>query len=74
MTLGMEADQELQLDRNAIASSRLSGLRNDLGLHGTQYSTCISILFVGQVTSIIRAREAWLTGVGIRSCRSHPTC
>ncbi|KAL4863451.1 hypothetical protein BDV12DRAFT_206453 [Aspergillus spectabilis] len=35
------------VDRNAIASARLNGLEDDLGLHGTQYNTCISILFVG---------------------------
>ncbi|KAH8653245.1 major facilitator superfamily domain-containing protein [Tricladium varicosporioides] len=35
------------LDRNAIANARLDGLEKDLGLHGSQYNTCISILFVG---------------------------
>ncbi|KAL4816236.1 major facilitator superfamily domain-containing protein [Aspergillus spinulosporus] len=35
------------VDRNAIASARLNGLEKDLGLQGTQYNTCISILFVG---------------------------
>ncbi|KAG4439784.1 hypothetical protein IFR05_004752 [Cadophora sp. M221] len=35
------------LDRNAIANARLGGLEKDLGLVGTQYNTCISILFVG---------------------------
>ncbi|KAM0545830.1 hypothetical protein ACHAPJ_011157 [Fusarium lateritium] len=35
------------LDRNAIAQARLNGLEDDLGLKGTQYNTCISILFVG---------------------------
>ncbi|KAL4932563.1 major facilitator superfamily domain-containing protein [Aspergillus undulatus] len=35
------------VDRNAIASARLNGLEDDLGLGGTQYNTCISILFVG---------------------------
>lgn len=37
------------LDRNAIANARLNDLEKDLGLEGTQYNTCISILFVGQV-------------------------
>lgn len=36
-----------QLDRNAIAQARLDGLEDDLGLVGSQYNTCISILFVG---------------------------
>ncbi|KAF7593586.1 hypothetical protein BBP40_011206 [Aspergillus hancockii] len=35
------------IDRNAIANARLNNLEDDLGLHGTQYNTCISILFVG---------------------------
>ena len=35
------------LDRNAIAQARLNNLEDDLGLEGTQYNTCISILFVG---------------------------
>ncbi|KAK1708766.1 vitamin H transporter [Colletotrichum lupini] len=35
------------LDRNAIAQARLDGLEKDLGLQGSQYNTCISILFVG---------------------------
>ncbi|KAE9582554.1 Major facilitator-type transporter hxnP [Colletotrichum fructicola] len=35
------------LDRNAIAQARLDGLEEDLGLEGSQYNTCISILFVG---------------------------
>ncbi|OBT56988.1 hypothetical protein VE04_03394 [Pseudogymnoascus sp. 24MN13] len=38
------------LDRNAIANARLNDLEKDLGLEGTQYNTCISILFVGQVS------------------------
>lgn len=35
------------LDRNAIALARLDDLEEDLGLTGTQYQTCVSILFVG---------------------------
>ncbi|KAE8354274.1 major facilitator superfamily domain-containing protein [Aspergillus coremiiformis] len=35
------------IDRNAIANARLNNLEDDLGLVGTQYNTCISILFVG---------------------------
>lgn len=34
---------------NAIAQARLNGMEKDLGLVGTQYNTCISILFVGYV-------------------------
>lgn len=35
------------LDRNAIALARLNHLEKDLNLHGTEYQTCVSILFVG---------------------------
>ncbi|KAJ0114087.1 vitamin h transporter [Diaporthe amygdali] len=35
------------LDRNAIAQARLDGLEDDLKLEGSEYNTCISILFVG---------------------------
>ena len=36
-----------KLDQNAIANARLNGLEKDLGLRGSQYNTCISILYVG---------------------------
>ncbi|OAG25840.1 MFS general substrate transporter [Alternaria alternata] len=36
-----------KLDQNAIANARLNGLEDDLGLVGSQYNTCISILYVG---------------------------
>lgn len=35
------------LDRNAMISARLNSMEEDLGLKGTQYQTCVSILFVG---------------------------
>lgn len=35
------------LDRNAIASTRLGGITQDLGLVGNQFQTSVSILFVG---------------------------
>ena len=35
------------LDHNVIAQARLDNLEEDLGLVGSQYKTCISILFVG---------------------------
>jgi MFS family permease len=35
------------LDRNAIALARLDDLEEDLGITDVQYSTCVSILFVG---------------------------
>ncbi|KAI1454136.1 major facilitator superfamily domain-containing protein [Annulohypoxylon moriforme] len=37
------------IDRNNIASARLGGLEEDLNLKGTQYQTCVSILFVGYI-------------------------
>lgn len=35
------------LDRNAIASTRLAGITQDLNLVGNQFQTSVSILFVG---------------------------
>jgi hypothetical protein len=37
------------LDRNAITLARLNGFQKDLGLTSSQYSTAISILFVGYI-------------------------
>lgn len=37
------------LDRNNIAAARLKGLQDDLKLTNTQYSTCLSILYVGYI-------------------------
>jgi MFS family permease len=37
------------VDRNAIAQARLNNLEEDLGMSGTQFNTCVSILFVGYV-------------------------
>lgn len=54
------------LDRNAMVSARINSLEEDLGLVGTQYQTCVSILFVGyllgQVPSNMimnRVKPAW---------------
>ncbi|KAF7557682.1 hypothetical protein G7046_g5975 [Stylonectria norvegica] len=38
------------LDKGAIASARLNHLEADLNLTGSQYNTCVSILFVGYIT------------------------
>ena len=40
------------LDRQNIASARLAGLPDDLGLNDSQYQTCVSILFVGYSKSM----------------------
>ncbi|GAP88183.1 putative nicotinamide mononucleotide permease [Rosellinia necatrix] len=37
------------LDRQNLASARLAGIEEELGLHGVQYETCVSILFVGYI-------------------------
>lgn len=37
------------LDRNNIAAARLKGLQADLNLDNTEYSTCLSILYVGYI-------------------------
>lgn len=46
------------LDRNNIATARLGTFEKDIGLHGTQYNTIISIFFVGYI----------LTQVGTDMC------
>ncbi|CAK7898350.1 high-affinity nicotinic acid transporter [[Candida] anglica] len=43
------------LDRNNIATARLAGLEEDIGLKGSEYQTCISILFVGYILMQIPA-------------------
>lgn len=54
------------LDRNAIALAKIDDIDVDLNLTGSQYQTCVSILFVGyilgQVPSnllITRVRPSW---------------
>ncbi|KAL2831136.1 major facilitator superfamily domain-containing protein [Aspergillus cavernicola] len=54
------------LDRNALVNGKLNSLTQDLNLVGTQYNTCVSILFVGyllgQVPSnmlLNRVKPAW---------------
>ena len=37
------------IDRNTLASARLNGLEDDLGMEGTDFNTAVSILFVGYV-------------------------
>lgn len=37
------------LDRNNMAAARLKGLQEDLNLTNTEYSTCLSILYVGYI-------------------------
>jgi hypothetical protein len=37
------------LDRNNIAAARLGGIQEDLNISDTQYSTCLSILYVGYI-------------------------
>ncbi|KAM0713560.1 hypothetical protein Q7P37_010522 [Cladosporium fusiforme] len=54
------------LDRNAMINGKLNSLAEDVNLQGTQYNTCVSILFVGyllgQVPSnmiLNRVRPSW---------------
>lgn len=54
------------LDRNAMVNGRLNTLEEDLGLKGSQYNTCVSILFVGYLCGQIpsnmilnRVRPSW---------------
>ncbi|KAK1483667.1 major facilitator superfamily transporter [Colletotrichum tamarilloi] len=57
------------LDRNAIALARLNGLEKQLGLSSVEYSTSVSILFVGYILGQIpsnmiltRVRPSWYMG------------
>jgi sugar phosphate permease len=54
------------LDRNAIALAKINGIQKDLNLSGSQYQTCVSILFVGYILGQIpsnmlltRVRPSW---------------
>ncbi|KAK7204886.1 MFS transporter [Myxozyma melibiosi] len=54
------------MDRNAVTNAKLDNLSKDLGLHGSEYNTAISILFVGyllgQIPSnmiLTRVRPSW---------------
>ncbi len=38
------------MDRNNAAAARLRGFEEDLNLHGTQFATLLSILYVGYIT------------------------
>ncbi|KAG4442910.1 hypothetical protein IFR05_001614 [Cadophora sp. M221] len=60
------------LDRNAIALARLDGMEAELGLSPTQYTTCVSILFVGYILGgipsnllITRVRPSWYLGASM---------
>ncbi|KAI2085205.1 hypothetical protein LOZ36_004181 [Ophidiomyces ophidiicola] len=37
------------VDRNTLAQARLNGVEKELGMHGSQFNTAISILFVGYI-------------------------
>lgn len=57
------------LDRNAIALAKLDNVDKDLKMTPTQYSTCVSILFVGYILGgipsnmlITRIRPSWYMG------------
>ncbi|KAK6208573.1 MFS transporter [Colletotrichum tabaci] len=54
------------LDRNAMINGKLNSLATDLKLKGTEYNTCVSILFVGYLCGQIpsnmilnRVRPSW---------------
>lgn len=58
------------VDRNTITLARLNGFQEDLGLATSQYSTAISLLFVGYILGqipsnmiITRARPSWYMGI-----------
>ncbi|CZT51312.1 related to putative tartrate transporter [Rhynchosporium secalis] len=60
------------LDRNAIALAKLDDIEEDLNLSPTQYSTCVSILFVGYILGgipsnmlITRIRPSYYMGTAM---------
>ena len=62
------------LDRNAMINAKLDTMVQDLHLVGSQYNTCVSILFVGylggQIPSnmlLSRVRPSWYMGGMLRS-------
>jgi hypothetical protein len=62
------------LDRNAMVNGKLNGLDKELKLKGTEYSTLVSILFVGyllgQVPSnmiLNRVKPAWFMAGSFKS-------
>ena len=62
------------LDRNNIAAARLRGLQEDLNLSNTEYSTCLSILYVGYILMQIPSnmiinkisRPSWYIAAAVR--------
>ena len=60
------------LDRNNIAAARLAGLEADLHLDGTQFSTAVSILFVGYLLMQIPS-NIFLNKIG-KPALYLPTC
>ena len=62
------------LDRNNIAAARLRGLQEDLNLSNTEYSTCLSILYVGYILMQIPSnmiinkisRPSWYISAAVR--------
>ncbi|PVH95318.1 MFS general substrate transporter [Periconia macrospinosa] len=51
-----------KLDQNAIANARLNDLEKDLNLVGSQYNTCISILYVGYLFAQIPSNMLMSSG------------
>ncbi|WWD19496.1 hypothetical protein CI109_103957 [Kwoniella shandongensis] len=70
------------LDRNNISAARLKGLQADLNLTDTQYSTCLSILYVGYILMQIPSnmlmnrisRPSWFIGAAMLIWGMISTC
>lgn len=74
------------VDRNTIAQARLNDMEDDLGMHGTQFNTTVSILFVGYVLTQVPSNmlitrvppsiymSAWMVVWSIVSGRIHFQC
>ncbi|WWC91536.1 uncharacterized protein L201_006482 [Kwoniella dendrophila CBS 6074] len=70
------------LDRNNIASAKSKGLTRDLHLNATQYSTCLSILYVGYILMQVPSnmiinkisRPSWYIGIAMLIWGAISTC
>ena len=61
------------LDRNAMINGKLNSLSKDLNLKGTQYNTCVSILFVGYAITILnKSHAAKFADISKLSARTSP--
>lgn len=62
------------LDRNAIALARLDDLEDELKLEGTQYQTCVMVLFAGYLVGQVPSSKTSLLIIGYLRTDFVQTC